>query len=69
MIGLFFAAKLQIEIAQDITDILSMYQNEDFGISDLIIRQVAIQSGGHDLQTLDRMATKLTDVVLLRTSH
>ena len=65
---MFSAAKLQMEKAQDIADILPMYHNEGFENSNLIIHQVTIRSGGQDLQTFDSMATKLTDVVLLRTS-
>ena len=40
-----------------------------FGFSDLMIHQAGTQSGGHDLQTFDRQATKLAGVTLLGASH
>ena len=41
----------------------------DFGFSDLMIRQAATRSGGHDLQSFDRKAAKLAGVTLLGTDH
>jgi hypothetical protein len=67
--GLVFAAKLQVDTAQDVATILPLYQNEGFGVSNLMIRQAAIRNGGHDLQTFDRKAAKLADVTLIGTSH
>ena len=60
---------LQLEIAQYVAEILPLYQNEGFGFSDFMICQAAIRNGGHDLQTFDRKAAKLTGVILLGTSH
>ena len=58
-----------METAQDVAEILTLYQNEGFGLSDLLIRQAAIRSGDHDLQTFGNKAAKLADVTLLSTSH
>ena len=66
---LLSAAELQVETAQDVAEILSLYQNEGFGFSDLMIRQAAIRNGGHDLHTFDRQAVKLAGVTLIGTSH
>jgi predicted nucleic-acid-binding protein len=52
-VGLVSAAELQVETAQDVAEILSLYQNEGFGFSDLMIRQAA----------------KLAGVTLIGTSH
>ena len=69
VMGLISAAELHVETAQDVAEILPLYQNEGFGFSDLIIRQAAIKNGGCDLQTFDRKAAKLAGVTLLGTSH
>jgi len=69
VMGLISAAELHVETAQDVAEILPLYQNEGFGFSDLIIRQAAIKNGGCDLQTFDRKAAKLAGVTLLGTSY
>ena len=69
VMGLVSAAQLQVEIAQDVAEILPMYQNEGFEFSDLMIRQAAIRSGGHHLQTFDHKAAKLSGAALLGISH
>ena len=69
VMGLISAAELHVETAQDVAEILPLYQNEGFGFSNLIIRQAAIKNGGRDLQTFDRKAAKLAGVTLLGTSH
>ena len=69
VMGFMSAAKLQVETAKDVAEILTLYRNENFGFSDLMIRQGAIRNGGHDLQTFDRKAAKLTGVALIGTSH
>ena len=69
VMGLISAAELHVETAQDVAEILPLYQNEGFGFSDLMIRQAAIRNGGHDLQTFDRQAAKLAGVTLIGTSY
>jgi predicted nucleic-acid-binding protein len=69
VMGLVSATELQVETAQDVAEILPLYQNDGFGFLDLMIRQAAIRSGGHDLQTFDRNAAKLKGVTLLGTSQ
>ena len=69
VMGLISAAKLNVETAQDVAEILPLYQNEGFGFSNLMIRQAAIKNGGRDLQIFDREAAKLAGVTLLGTSH
>ena len=69
VMGLVSAAELQVEAAEDVAEILPLYQKEGFGFSDLMIRQAAIRIGGRDLQTFDRKAAKFVGVTLLGTSH
>ena len=69
VMGLIPAAELHVETAQDVAEILPLYQNEGFGFSNLMIRQAAIKNGGRDLQIFDRKAAKLAGVTLLGTSH
>ena len=38
------AAELQVETAQDVAEILPLYQNEGFEFSELVIRSVAIKN-------------------------
>ena len=67
--GLISVAELKVGTVQDVDEILSLYQNEGFGFSDLLICQAVIRSGRYDLQTFDRQAAKLTGVTLPETSH
>jgi predicted nucleic-acid-binding protein len=69
VMGLISATELHVETAQDVAEILPLYQNEGFGFSDLMIRQAAIKNGGRDLQIFDRKAAKLAGITLLGTSH
>ena len=63
------AAELHVETVQDVAEILLLYQYDGFGFSDMMIRQAAIRSGWHDLQTFDRKAAKLAGITLLGTGH
>ena len=69
VMGLVSVAELQVEAVEDVAEILPLYQNGGFRFLDLMIRQAAIRSGGHVLQTFDRKAAKLAGVILLGTSH
>ena len=62
--GLVSVDKLQVEAAQDVAEVLPLSQNDDFGFSDLMIRQAAIRNGRHYLQTFDRGSAKVADVIL-----
>lgn len=67
--GLISVAELKVGTVQDVDEILSLYQNEGFGFSDLMFRQAAIRSGGNDRQTLDHKVAKLAGVILTGISH
>ena len=69
VMGLVSVVELQVEAVEDVAEILPLYQNGGFRFLDLMIRQAAIRSGGHDLRTFDRQAARLTGVTLLGTSH
>jgi len=44
VMGLVSAVNLQLETAQDVAEILYLYQNDGFGFCGLIIRQAALKN-------------------------
>ena len=58
-----------MEASEDIASIIPLYQDEGFGLADLMIRQAAHLSGVKGLKTFDQKLAKLSGVDLLGMTH
>lgn len=67
--GLISVAEIQVETAQDVTDVLPLHLTEGFRVYDLMIRQTVIRGDGHNLKTFDHKAAKLASATPLGTSQ
>jgi predicted nucleic-acid-binding protein len=68
--GLLSAAEIDVETGDNVAPILHLYENENFGFADLMIRQAALNNGAKCLFTFDQKAARLDGVVLVNSkSH
>ena len=63
------ASQLEVESAQDIAAVLSLYRKERYDFADLLIRKAALRGGNYTVKTFDQKFAKLDGVDLLGTTH